>query len=71
MKLGSYVLTTAAWKLDRKVFTDVTDHSAHCAPGIEFIVVSSGAIASGMGRLGLKERPRLIPRSRPQRPSGR
>ena len=62
VKLGSYVLTTPAWSLDRKVFTDVTDSIAALrAGGIEFVVVSSGAVASGMGRLGLKERPRQLP----------
>ena len=62
VKLGSYVLTTASWSLDRKVFTDVTDSIAALrVTGIECVVVSSGAVASGMGRLGLKERPRQLP----------
>lgn len=61
VKLGSYVLTTASWSLDRKVFTGVTDSIAELrARGIECIVVSSGAVASGMGTLGLKERPRQL-----------
>lgn len=61
LKLGSYVLTTPSWKLDRKVLTDVTGTvaGAHSA-GRDVLLVSSGAIAAGMGVLGLKERPRVI-----------
>lgn len=61
IKLGSYVLTTPSGKLDRKVFTDVTQSVVQLRKrGIDCILVSSGAIASGMGRLGLKARPRHI-----------
>jgi glutamate 5-kinase len=39
----------------------VTDSIAALrAKGIECVIVSSGAIASGMGKLGLKERPRVL-----------
>lgn len=61
VKLGSYVLTTPSWKLDRKVFSDVARSIAELRKkGIEVVIVSSGAIASGMGKLGLKERPRAL-----------
>jgi glutamate 5-kinase len=61
IKLGSYVLTTSSWKLDRKVFSDVIECIAHVKEeGPEFVLVSSGAIAAGMGRLGLHERPRVL-----------
>ena len=61
IKLGSYVLTTPSGKLDRKVFKDVVQSVAQLrARGIDCILVSSGAIASGIGRLGLKTRPRHI-----------
>ncbi len=61
IKLGSYVLTTPAGKLDRKVFRDVTQSVVLLRErGIDCILVSSGAIASGIGRLGLKTRPRHI-----------
>lgn len=61
LKLGSYVLTTPSWKLDRKVFSDVVQSIAEIrTKGTEFVLVSSGAIAAGMGKLGLKERPRVI-----------
>ncbi len=61
IKLGSYVLTTPAGRLDRKVFTDVAQTVVRLrSKGIDCILVSSGAIASGIGRLGLKARPRHI-----------
>lgn len=61
IKLGSYVLTTPSGKLDRKVFSDVVDSIVHVrGRGSDCILVSSGAIASGIGRLGLKARPRLL-----------
>jgi glutamate 5-kinase len=62
VKLGSNVLTTAGWKLDRKVFADITATIARARKRRgDFILVSSGAIAAGMGKLGFRERPRLIP----------
>ncbi|MCP4714368.1 MAG: glutamate 5-kinase [Deltaproteobacteria bacterium] len=61
LKLGSYVLTTPAWKLDRKVFNDITQTIVETRKsGTEFVLVSSGAIAAGMGKLKLQERPRQI-----------
>ena len=62
IKLGSNVLTTPGWKLDRKVFTDIARTIAAAKKRKkEFILVSSGAIAAGMGALGFSERPKLIP----------
>jgi glutamate 5-kinase len=62
IKLGSYVLTTPSFKLDRKVFSDVIQTIAETRErNIETVLVSSGAIASAMGTLGLSERPKLIP----------
>lgn len=61
IKLGSYVLTTPSFKLDRKVFLDVIQTIAETRErNIETVLVSSGAIASAMGTLGLSERPKLI-----------
>jgi len=61
LKLGSYVLTTPSWKLDRKVFLDVIESIAEIKKsGTEFVLVSSGAIAAGMGKLGFKQRPSVI-----------
>jgi len=62
IKLGSNVLTTPGWKLDRKVFADIARTIAKAKKRKnEFILVSSGAIAAGMGTLGFSERPKLIP----------
>ena len=62
IKLGSNVLTTSGWKLDRKVFADIARTIATAKKRKkEFILVSSGAIAAGMGTLGFSERPKLIP----------
>ena len=62
VKLGSYVLTTPTWKLDRKVFADITGSVAqlHSSKGVQFVIVTSGAVATGMGKLGFKERPRVL-----------
>lgn len=61
LKLGSYVLTTTSWKLDRKVFTDIVQSISEVKKsGLEFVLVSSGAIAAGMGKLGHSERPRIV-----------
>jgi len=61
IKLGSYVLTTPSFKLDRKVFSDVIKSIAEVRKKkIESVLVSSGAIASAMGTLGLNKRPKLI-----------
>ncbi len=62
IKIGSNVLTTSGWKLDRSVFADIAQAVAKAKKSHkEFIIVSSGAIAAGMGTLGFKERPKLIP----------
>jgi glutamate 5-kinase len=62
IKLGSNVLTTPGWKLDRKVFADIAQTIAKAKKRKhEFILVSSGAIAAGMGTLGFIKRPKLIP----------
>jgi glutamate 5-kinase len=62
IKLGSNVLTTPGWKLNRKVFADIARTIATAKKRKkEFILVSSGAIAAGMGTLGFSERPKLIP----------
>lgn len=62
IKIGSNVLTTSGWKLDRTVFADIAQTVAKAKRrNKQFIIVSSGAIAAGMGTLGFKERPKLIP----------
>jgi len=58
VKLGSRVLTREDGLLDRDQIARLADqiHAAEKA-GRKVVVVSSGAVAAGMGRLGLKRRP--------------
>ncbi|MHB8763971.1 MAG: glutamate 5-kinase [Deferrisomatales bacterium] len=61
VKAGSQVLTTAGGELDRQVFEDLADDVAALrGRGLEVAVVTSGAVASGLGRLG-KSKPSTIP----------
>lgn len=61
VKLGSSVVTTENG-LDRKIIKNLADDiHAMRNTGKEFIIVSSGAIAAGVRRLGLKEGARTIP----------
>ena len=61
VKLGSSVVTTENG-LDRKMIKNLADDiHATRNTGKEFIIVSSGAIATGVRRLGLKEGARTIP----------
>src|SRR5216684_219069 len=63
IKIGSAVLAGAAGRagapsLDRKKFSALCDDLAHVAQGRTPVVVSSGAVALGVERLGLATRPR-------------
>lgn len=61
VKLGSSVVTTDNG-LDRKMIRNLADDiHAMRNSGKEFIIVSSGAIAAGVRRLGLREGARTIP----------
>ena len=62
VKIGSSSLTGRGNKLDRRVIGRlVRDVVALRGRGLEVAIVSSGAVVSGMGRLGLASRPRAIP----------
>ncbi len=62
VKLGSQVLTGPDGRLERRVFEDLAADVAQArARGVEVVVVSSGAVAAGMGRVGLSRRPEAIP----------
>ncbi len=62
VKLGSLVLTTASGVLDRGVFEGLAHDVAELRRrGLDVTIVSSGAVAAGIGRLGLGERPATIP----------
>jgi glutamate 5-kinase len=61
VKIGSSSLTTRSRQLDRGVLRQlVADVVQLRQRGIQVAIVSSGAVAAGMGRLGLEHRPRAI-----------
>jgi glutamate 5-kinase len=61
VKIGSSLLTNAGTGLDRNAIADWVRQIAQLRTrGIEVIVVSSGAIAEGMKRLGWKRRPHAV-----------
>jgi glutamate 5-kinase len=61
VKIGSSSLTTRMHQLDRRVMGRlVGDVVVLRERGLEVAIVTSGAVAAGMGRLGLKLRPRQI-----------
>ena len=61
VKIGSSLLTNEGAGLDRDAIADWSRQIAALhARGIEVIVVSSGAIAEGMKRLGWKRRPHAV-----------
>jgi glutamate 5-kinase len=61
VKIGSSLLTNAGTGLDRAAIADwVRQIAALRERGIEALVVSSGAIAEGMKRLGWKRRPHAV-----------
>ncbi len=61
VKIGSSLLTNAGAGLDRAAIADWVRQIAQLrGRGIEVLVVSSGAIAEGMKRLGWSRRPRAV-----------
>jgi glutamate 5-kinase len=61
VKVGSGVLTDAKGRFDAVHFARLTADLADAARDRELVVVSSGAIALGVERLGLSSRPKDIP----------
>lgn len=62
IKVGSAVLTLQSGGLNGGAFRDLASHIAGLMKKeIEVTLVSSGAVAAGMGKLGLTERPKSIP----------
>lgn len=61
VKIGTGVLTGVGGGFDRARFETLCRGLAHVAQGRELVVVSSGAIALGVEKLGLSGRPRDIP----------
>jgi glutamate 5-kinase len=61
VKLGSALLTDNGRRLDSEAITGWVEQVAELhAAGIELVIVSSGAVAAGMQRLGWKRRPHEI-----------
>ncbi len=61
IKIGSNILTDKKGGLNRKrIHAIASDVVAVCEAGYEVVIVSSGAVAAGMKKLGLKEKPREI-----------
>jgi glutamate 5-kinase len=62
VKVGSSVLTDAATVINFNAFAGLVDQIAGMkSEGYEPVIISSGAIAIGVRRLGLKDRPQNIP----------
>ena len=62
VKVGSNVLTGPSGGVDRRRIRQIADQvSGLMEGGYEVIVVSSGAIATGLGELGFEERPTTMP----------
>lgn len=61
IKIGSNILTDRKGGLNQKrVYAIASDVLAICKDGYEVVIVSSGAVAAGMKKLGLKEKPKDI-----------
>ena len=61
VKIGSRSLTTADSRLDRAQIENISGQLADLrARGKQVVLVSSGAVASGVGRLGLAGRPKNL-----------
>ena len=61
VKIGSQILSSSAGIEETRLKGLVRDLAALHDQGKEVVVVSSGAVAAGMTRLGRKERPKTIP----------
>jgi glutamate 5-kinase len=62
LKVGSRVLTAKGRILSQAIFDRLArEVSAAKKKGYEVVIVSSGAIAAGMARLGLMEKPKTMP----------
>jgi len=63
IKIGSQVLTNKDLTLDRKQISKIVSQIAKLLreKKIETILVSSGAVAAGMGKLNIKKRPVSLP----------
>lgn len=61
VKIGSSLLTADGRGLDRDTLSPWVDQMADlCEKGVELTLVSSGAVAEGMSRMGWMQRPKLL-----------
>ena len=61
VKVGSSLVTAKGQGLDRKAISEwASQIAALRKDGREVVLVSSGAVAEGMARLGLKTRPKVL-----------
>jgi glutamate 5-kinase len=61
IKVGSSLLTNQGVGLDRSLVQGWVDDVAGLnAAGVRIVLVSSGAVAEGMSRLGIKDRPHSL-----------
>jgi glutamate 5-kinase len=60
VKIGTGVLTTTGGRFDRPRFESLCEELGRAAQSRELVVVSSGAVALGVERLGLAARPKDI-----------
>lgn len=62
VKLGTRMVTTGPYTLDMEaIMRHAGDFADLRAKGYEIVIVSSGSIAGGMGRMNIHHRPRSIP----------
>ena len=61
IKIGSQILSSSEGIDEVRIKELVRDLAALHDEGKELVIVSSGAVAAGMTRLGIKERPKTIP----------
>lgn len=61
VKIGSALITNGGQGLDRAAISDWSEQMAQLRlSGIDIVLVSSGAVAEGLSRIGLKKRPDSI-----------
>ena len=72
VKIGSSALTTQSHKLDDEVVTQLVEDVVELrSQGLEVAIVTSGAVAAGMGQLGLDKRRTTSPNYKPSQPSAK
>ena len=63
IKIGTRVLTSRDNRIDERRIRRIAREIAQIhKQGIETVIVSSGSVGLGMGALGIRERPRQVPR---------